>query len=226
VSVCAVQGRLNGQDDDAWDARVAEVLKRGAMSKLKILVVIGSTREGRFGDKPAHWIADFLNQDARFEAELVDLRDWPLPFFDQPNAPMRVTNGDYANPVANEWAKKVGSADGFVLIAAEYNHGYTAVLKNALDWLGVEWRRKPVTFVGYGNAGGARAVEQLRLVAVELQMAPIKCAVHLPIPVYLAVRNEPMPVDPKHFAAGEPAATAMRDDLAWWAEALRVARQA
>jgi len=194
------------------------------MSKLKILVVIGSTREGRFGDKPAHWIADFLNQDPRFAAELVDLRDWPLPFFDRVKAPLRVTDGDYGNPLANEWAKKVGGADGFVCTAAEYNHGYTAVLKNALDWLGPEWRRKPITFVGYGAVGGARAVEQLRQVAIELQMVPIKFAVHVPVPVFLAVRNETAPVDPKHFAAGEQAATALREDLAWWAETLREAR--
>ncbi len=194
------------------------------MSKLKILVIIGSTREGRFGEKPARWLCDFLNRDERFEAELVDLRDWPLPFFDQPKAPMRVTDGNYGNPIANQWAEKIGSADGFVFTAAEYNHGYTAVLKNALDWLGVEWKRKPVSFIGYGNAGGARAVEQLRQVVIELQMAPIKSAVHVSIPVYLATRDLPMPIDPVHFAAGEPAATALRDDLAWWAAALREAR--
>ena len=144
------------------------------MSKLKIMVVIGSTREGRFADKPAHFIADFLNQDPRVDAELVDLRDWPLPFFDQAKSPSRVTDGDYGNALANEWAKKIASADGFVMTAAEYNHGYTAVLKNAIDWLGVEWRRKPITFIGYGNAGGARAVEQLRQVAIEMQLVPMK----------------------------------------------------
>lgn len=72
------------------------------MSNLKILVVIGSTREGRFGEKPARWMADFLNQDPRLEAELVDLRDWPLPFFDQAKAPLRVTDGDYGNALAND----------------------------------------------------------------------------------------------------------------------------
>ena len=194
------------------------------MSKLKVLVIIGSTREGRFGEKPARWIADFLNQDTRFEAELVDLRHWPLPFFDQAMAPLRVTDGNYGNALANEWAKKVASADGFVVTASEYNHGYTAVLKNALDWLGPEWRRKPVTFVGYGNAGGSRAIEQLRQVVIELQMMPMKFAVHLPGPLYMALRNEVMPVDPKHFAPAEPAASAMREDLAWWAETLRSAR--
>jgi NAD(P)H-dependent FMN reductase len=195
------------------------------VSKLKIHVILGTTREGRFGDKPAHWIRDFLNRDARLEAEVVDLRDWPLPMFDQPRSPTRVTDGNYGHPLANQWAAKNAEADGFVLTAAEYNHGYSAVLKNALDWIYREWRRKPVSFVAYGGVGGARAVEQLRLVAVELQMAPIRFAVHLPSPVYLAVMKESTPVDPVHFGPVEQAATAMRDDLVWWASALRDARQ-
>lgn len=195
------------------------------MDKLKILVILGSTREGRFGDKPASWIRDFLAQDARLDVELVDLRDWPLPLFDQPKGPSRVTDGNYGHPLANEWAKKIAAADGFVLTVAEYNHGYSAVLKNALDWIYAEWRRKPVTFVGYGNVGGARAVEQLRQVAVELQMAPLKFAVHLPGPLYLALMNQKAPVDAAAFAPVEQAAAALRDDLAWWADSLREARR-
>lgn len=194
------------------------------MSPLKILVVIGSTREGRFADKPAGFISEFLRQDPRFDVELVDLRDWPLPLFDQLKAPLRVTDGNYGHELANAWAQKIAGADGFVFIAAEYNHGYTAVLKNAIDWVGLEWRRKPVTFVGYGQVGGARAIEQLRQVAIEMQMAPIRHAVHVPGALFVALRNEPAPLDPKHFAPLEPAAAALRDDLAWWGEALRAAR--
>ena len=190
----------------------------------KIVVILGSTREARYGDKPAHWILGRLREDPRFDPELVDLRDWPLPFFDRPMSPTRITNGDYGNEVANRWGAKVASAAGFVIVVAEYNHGYTAVLKNALDWVFREWNRKPVTFVGYGNAGGSRAIEQLRQVVIELQMMPMKFAVHLPGPLYMALRNEVMPVDPKHFAPAEPAASAMREDLAWWAETLRSAR--
>jgi NAD(P)H-dependent FMN reductase len=195
------------------------------MSKLKILVILGSTRQGRFGDKPAHWLRDFLNRDERLDAELVDLREVPLPFFDQPRSPLRVTDGDYGNDVANRWAAQVAAADGFVMTAAEYNHGYTPVLKNAIDWIGLEWRRKPVTFIGYGNAGGARAIEQLRQVVVEMQMVPLKYAVHLPSSVYLALMKETAPVDAVHFAPVEQAATALREDLAWWAKTLRDARQ-
>ena len=190
----------------------------------KIVVILGSTREARYGDKPAHWILGRLREDPRFDPELVDLRDWPLPFFDRPMSPTRITNGDYGNEVANRWGAKVASAAGFVIVVAEYNHGYTAVLKNALDWVFREWNRKPVTFVGYGNAGGARAIEQLRTVAIELEMAPIRRAVHLPLDVFRATVKETAPADPALFAPAEPAAKLMLDDLAWWADALAGAR--
>ena len=81
----------------------------------------------------------------------------------------------------------------------EYNHGYAAVLKNALDWVFPEWNGKPVGFVSYGNAGGARAIEQLRQVVIELQMVPIRSAIHIPVEVYLAARNENVPVKPEIF---------------------------
>jgi NAD(P)H-dependent FMN reductase len=194
--------------------------------KYKILVILGSTREGRYGDKPADWITGQLAADPRFDPELVDLRDWPLPMFDQPRSPTRVTDGNYGNELANRWGPKVASADGYVIIAAEYNHGYTAALKNALDWVYREWNRKPVTFVGYGNAGGARAIEQLRQVAIELEMAPIRRAVHLPLDVFRATMKLAGPVDPALFAPAEPAAKLMLDDLAWWTAALAKARAA
>jgi len=194
------------------------------MKKLNIPVILGSTREGRFGEKPARWICDVLNADPRYESELIDLRDWPLPSFDSAKAPVYVKDGDYGNPLANRWAAKVAAADGFVVTAAEYNHGYSAVLKNALDWIYGEWVRKPISFVGYGNMGGARAIEQLRQVAVELQMVPLRFAVHLPVSVYLAIMKLTAPVDPAHFAPVEPAALAMLDDLAWWGNVLREAR--
>jgi NAD(P)H-dependent FMN reductase len=195
------------------------------MEKLKIFVILGSVREQRFGEKPALWIRDRLSQDERLAVQLLDLRDFPLPHFDQPKSPLRVKDGDYGNPVANRWAQKIAEADGFVIVTPEYNHGYPGVLKNALDWVYIEWRRKPVTFVSYGNVGGARAIEQLRQVAVELQMAPIKSAVYLPVAVYFAIMNEPAPVDPAQFAPVDQAASAMCDDLAWWARALREARR-
>jgi NAD(P)H-dependent FMN reductase len=193
---------------------------------LRALVILGSTREGRFGDKPAHWIRGVLEAHGAFEAELVDLRDWPLPFFDHPRAPSRVTDGHYGNEVADRWAQRVGSADAFVIVSPEYNHGYSAVVKNALDWCYREWNKKPVAFVGYGGTGGARAIEQLRQVAVELDMAPVRAAVHVPLDVYRAVMGATAPADPALFAPVDTAAKTMTDQLAWWARALAAARAA
>ena len=175
--------------------------------------------------KPAGYLLGLLQKDERIEPELVDLRDFPLPMFDRPMSPMRVSGGDYGDRVANAWGKKVDAFDAFVMTAAEYNHGYTAVLKNAIDWLYHEWCKKPVAFLGYGSVGGARAVEQLRQVAIEMQMAPIKTAVHVPVPVLMATRPVPAPVNPALFAPIEPQATAMKDELVWWASALREARR-
>ena len=149
--------------------------------KLRILVILGSTREGRFGDKPAHWIHGRLAEHPELDAELVDLRAWPLPMFDQPRSPARVTDGNYGNELANAWAHKIAGRRRLRdRLAAEYNHGYSAVLKNAMDWLFREWNRKPVTFVGYGNLGGGRAIEQLRQVARRIRRwrrsaAPCTC---------------------------------------------------
>jgi NAD(P)H-dependent FMN reductase len=112
-----------------------------------------------------------------------------------------------------------------VIVTPEYNHGYSAVLKNAIDHTWVEWRRKPVTFVGWGNVGGARAIEQLRLVTVELEMAPLRHAVHiLPDVLVPALRAEEF--DPTMLDALAPRLTTMADDLAWWATALAAARAA
>src|SRR5262245_56193321 len=192
---------------------------------LVIHTIVGSTRQKRFSDKPARWICDQLKARSGLLAELVDLRDYPLPFFDEPVSPARF-QGTHANPTAAAWTRKVGEADGYVIVAPEYNHAYPVVLKNALDWVFHEWNNKPVAFVSYGGVGGARAVEQLRLVAIELEMAPIRFAVHLPPEVYRAVMNEQVPVDPNLFHIYQPSADRMIEQLIWWAHALKTARLA
>src|SRR4029077_6108798 len=136
-------------------------------SPLTVKVILGSTRDGRFGDKPAHWILGEARQRPGVDAELVDLRDHPLPFYDRPPSPTR-EGGVYPSPAVTRWAQQIAPADAFVVVSPEYNHGYPGVLKNAFDHISPEGGRKPIGFVSYGNAGGARAVEQLRLVAVEL----------------------------------------------------------
>ncbi len=198
-----------------------------AANSLKILVILGSTREGRYGEKPARWILDQLNQAPGIDAELVDLRDWPMPFFNEAVAPSWTTAAP-KDPLIAAWAKKIGAADGFVIVSPEYNRGYAAVLKNALDWLYREWNQKPVAFVSYGGVGGARAVEQLRLVSVELKMAPTRAAVHLPGDVYMATMKA-TPAEAAEVYSANPrvkdAAAGVIGELTWWGHALRSARQ-
>ena len=149
-------------------------------NNLKIKVIMGSTRENRFSDKPALWIFNFLKEIKEIEAELLDLRDYPMPFFNSKLTPKQIKDGNYGNEMVNTWSDKIKEADAFIIVTPEYNHGYPAVLKNALDWLFYEWNNKPVGFVSYGTQAGARSVEQLRQVAIELQMLPIRNAVHIP----------------------------------------------
>ncbi|BCM21208.1 NADPH-dependent FMN reductase [Mesorhizobium sp. J8] len=191
------------------------------MSKPKIAIVVGSTRAARFADVPTQWIAKIAKSHADIDVEIVDLRDWPLPFFDE------VASSAWApsqNEVAQRWQKKVAEFDGFIFTAAEYNHAPTGVLKNAIDYAANEWNKKPAGFVGYGSVGGARAVEQLRLIAVELQMAPVKSAVHIAWGDFLAVRQgEKKLEDIEHL---NQAAAALINDVAWWAKVLKAARAA
>jgi NAD(P)H-dependent FMN reductase len=188
------------------------------MSKPKIAVIIGSTRESRFGDKPAEWIAEQARKSGEFEVEIVDLRDFPMPFFDEKASSAWMPS---TNEVAKKWQAKVDSFDGFIITAAEYNRGPTAVLKNAIDYAYNEWNNKPVAFVGYGGTGGARAVEQLRLNAIELQMAPIRVGVHIQWPVMMEV-NGGKKLETFDFL--NDTAKDMLKQLAWWTKALKVAR--
>src|SRR5712675_726420 len=187
----------------------------------RIGIVIGSTREGRFGEKPAHWIHEIATQRTDLAFELIDLRDHPLPFFNEPRSP---AYGPVDNEAARLWAGKLATLDGLIVVTPEYNHGPSAVLKNALDYAYTEFNRKPIAFVGYGGVGAARAIEQLRLVAIELQMAPVRNAVHIGMVEFLGVWQQGKTFD--DFPHLAQAATAMLDDLAWWAKVLKTARQA
>jgi NAD(P)H-dependent FMN reductase len=199
-------------------------------SALSVKVILGTTREGRVGDKPAHWILGEVAHRESVEAELLDLRDFPLTFFDRPMAPSRA-GGKYTDPAVIRWAERIAPADAYIVVTPEYNHGYPAVLKNAFDHLFPEWNRKPIGFVSYGSVGGSRAIEQLRLVAVELQMWPIRHSIHLPLDVYLAALKEPVPPNPAIFAPlrnvfGTDRVAMFIDELLWAARALKVARAA
>ena len=187
-----------------------------------ISVIVGSTRQGRFSEKPAQWIFQRLKNRGGVGARLLDLRDFPMPFFDQPVPPAMPGRPAYENEVVKKWTAEIARSDGFIFVTPEYNYGPSAVLKNALDWVYPECNRKAAAFVSYGSAMGARGVQQLRLTAIELQLAPVRSSVYIPVATLWA-----------HFQGGdvdagltelEAAAKTMIDDLLWWTAALKVAR--
>jgi len=190
---------------------------------LKIGVILGSVREGRFGEKPARWIFDELKKRKGVEATFLDLKDYNLPNFDEAVSPAW-TPQPFKNETVARWTKAVGAEDGFVIVAPEYNRSVGGAMKNAFDWVYPEWGRKPVGFVGYGSTGGSRAIEHMRLISIELQMAPIRAGVHLPADVYMSMMKDAAPVDPARFAPVQQAADTMIDQLLWWTTALKDAR--
>ena len=142
----------------------------------RIGIILGSTRPNRNGEQVARWVYDIASSRSDAEFELIDLRDYPLPHLDEPLPP---SMGQYKNEHTRQWADKIASFDGFVIVTPEYNHSTSGVLKNAIDYLYAEWNNKAVGFVSYGGVGGARAAEHLRLVAGELQMADVRQQVAL-----------------------------------------------
>ena len=187
-----------------------------------ISVIVGSTREGRFSEKPAKWILQHLKKREAVNARLLDLRDFQMPFFDQPATPAMPGRAPYKNEAVQRWTTAIAQSDGFVFVTPEYNYGTSAVLKNAIDWVYPEWNRKAAAFVSYGSAMGARAVQQLRESAIEVQLAPIRSSVHIPVATLWA-----------HYRGGdvdeslgqlEAPAGAMLEDLLWWTLALKAAR--
>jgi NAD(P)H-dependent FMN reductase len=197
---------------------------------IKIKVIVGSTRQGRFSEKPAQWIYEEAKKLNGVEVELLDLRDYEIPFFESPVSPS-MAQGRYENEVVQKWAAKISEGDAFIIVTPEYNHGYPAVLKNAMDVIYHEWNRKPVGFVAYGSAMGARSVEQLRQVAIELQMAPIRHAIHIPNDIFFEAIMGKGPSDPKEMFSsihkgpwGDPVEVFF-NDLLWWAKALKRSRE-
>lgn len=190
---------------------------------LKVQVILGSTRAGRFGAEPAKWIMDILAREEGIKPELIDLAEWPLPFFDEAVSPS-MSGGKYANDLGAKWAAKVAEADAYIMISPEYNHAPSAVLKNAIDWVSPEWNKKPVGFISYGSVGGARAIEILRLMAIELQMVPVRAAVNIMAPWML--RDEKGSLKDGALAPYTDAAHGLIDQIRWWGTVLRSARTA
>lgn len=193
------------------------------METIKIKIILGSTRKNRFSDKPGNWILEQAKKKEGAEVELLDLRDYPMPFYDEPISPAMIKDGAYQNEIVKKWAAKINEADAFIIVTPEYNHSTSGVLKNALDSIYTEWNNKPVSFVSYGGVGGARAVEQVRTVAIALQMAPIRSAVHIPGGPWNLL-DEKGNLKEGAFFPFENSASAMLDQLIWWGRALKAAR--
>lgn len=183
---------------------------------IRIAIIIGSTRPGRAGEAVGRWVYEYAKTRTDAECELVDLKEHPLPFLDEAMPP---SLGQYSKEHTKAWAKKIASYDAFVFVTPEYNHGMSAVLKNAIDFLYAEWNNKAAGFVSYGSAGGARAVEQLRTVMAELQVATVRAQVLLPMATdfenYRNFKPQPQRLD---LLKG------LFDQLVAWGAALRSVR--
>ncbi len=191
----------------------------------KIALIIGSTRTARFADLPAQWMLKQARARTDMTIELVDLRDYNLPFFNEMATNAYMPSSDAA---AVAWQKKLAEFDGYIFVVAEYNHSVSASLKNALDQAYVEWAHKPMAAIAYGSMGGARALEHLRGIAVELQMVPVRNAVHIGggdfWRVHPAMGGSGNLADIE--AALLPSAKLTLDDIVWWAKATMAARAA
>jgi NAD(P)H-dependent FMN reductase len=190
------------------------------MAKPRIGVIMSTTRAARLADKPAAWLMKLAAKNTAMDFELVDLRDFPMPFFDEPASNAYVPA---ANEVAQRWQKKVAEFDGYIFITGEYNNSVPAVLKNALDYAYPEWNRKPAAFFGYGSAGGARSVQHLREIAVELQMAPLRHGVFIMGGDFMALMQGQKGMEDLGYLT--PLAEEMLSQLEWWTLALKQARE-
>ena len=193
------------------------------MSKPKIALIISSTRKARVADMAASWMLAQAQARGDMTVELVDLRDFDLPLFDEPASNAYMPS---ASLQAQAWQKKIAEFDGYIFTVAEYNHSISGALKNALDQAYVEWAKKPFTAIAYGSMGGARAVEHLRGIGAELAMVSTRNVVHIGggdfwrVHPHMGGSGNLSDIE----AAILPSAKAALDDLVWWAKATMAAR--
>jgi NAD(P)H-dependent FMN reductase len=193
-------------------------------TKPRIAIIVGSTRPTRIADVPTQWILQQAQLRGDMDVEVVDLRDHPMPFFDEMASNLWMPS---KNPEAIRWQETVGRFDGYIFVVAEYNHSITGVLKNALDQAYKEWNRKPFTAIGYGALGAARAIEHLRLIGVELQMVSTHAAVHIGGADFATIHplrgNQPIAQIEANLL---PSAKVALDELLWWSKATMAAKSA
>lgn len=185
---------------------------------LKIGIIVGSTRPGRKAEAVAKWVYEILKSRKDAEFEIVDVAEYNLPLLDEPVPPLM---GQYSKGHSKKWAARIDSFDAFIFVTPEYNHGTSAALKNAIDFLYREWNNKAAGFVGYGSASGVRAVENLRLVMGEIKVADVRAQVMLSI--FTDFENfTTFKPHPQH----EKAVHTMADEVIAWGGALKPLREA
>ena len=183
---------------------------------LNIAIILGSTRPGRAGEAVAHWVYEIAQRRTDATFELLDIKDFNLPLLDEP---VPAALGRYTQPHTKTWAATIARFDAFVFVTAEYNHGVPGALKNAIDFLYDEWAHKSAGFVSYGAAGGARSVEQLRLVLGNLLVADVRTQVLLSL--FTDFRDAvftPAAFHEKHVHS-------MIDEVVTWGSALKPIRE-
>lgn len=191
------------------------------MGAPRIGVIVGTVREGRFSEKAAAWLMGQLGSRTDLQFELLDLKDYPLPLYaDAVPASMKPSE----NEVASRLRKKVGEMDGFIFVTGEYNNSVPGALKNAIDYIYAEWNRKPAAFFAYGGAGGTRAVQHLKQIAVELQMVPVRQGAYVFGGDFFPILMGQKSLDDVYGLADN--VKDMADNLAWFATALKTAREA
>jgi NAD(P)H-dependent FMN reductase len=188
---------------------------------INIKIILGSTRDSRFGNKISDWVLTESSKNSNIKSEVIDLKDYDIPFFNLASNPSYMEDPGYSDDL-KKLSEKLSESDGFIFVMPEYNHGYTGVLKNMIDTFYNEWKLKPATFVSYGGiSGGIRAVEQLRLVLIELQMVPIRASVHIPF-IFNQFSEEGLLKEETKEASN---IELMINDLEWWANTLKLPRE-
>ena len=182
----------------------------------KIAIIIGSTRPGRVGESVARWVFDIATKRTDAQFELVDIATFNLPLLDES---VPASMGQYSKPHTKAWAAKIAEFDGYVFVTPEYNHATTGALKNAIDFIYKEWNNKAAGFVGYGSLGGSRAVENLRMIMAELQIADVRNQVALSL--FTDFENYTVFKPAEHHIAS---VNGMLDQLIAWSGALKSLR--
>ncbi|RJR14022.1 NADPH-dependent oxidoreductase [Candidatus Parcubacteria bacterium] len=188
---------------------------------LNIKIILGSTRPNRFSEYPGTWIFELLQKKEGVQAEIIDLREYPIPFFNEAVTPSSKKE-PYTHEAVVRWTSKIKEADGFIVITPEYNRGPSAVLKNAFDYAYQEWNKKPIGFVSYGTVGGARSMSDLQLAAIELQMVPIRNSVYIQSPWTL--RDTKGALNEGALDSYTKSAEGVIEQLLWWVRILKDAR--